>query len=114
MPCRRRNDLISTCKKNGISGDNDRLDFLANKGRKGRIKLVSVSIDYNKRLPEYARRSPRFRRMCFGIWIGGVHQQANYSSCWNQYAKKLQLLCHCEVYQKADARNVTARPVQTG
>ena len=53
MPRCQRNDLISTCKKSGISGDNDRPDLSRTKVAKAVSRVWSVvGIDYNKRLTE--------------------------------------------------------------
>ena len=114
MRCQ-RHELLAPAVEERIAGDDERAGMQLDEGGEGGVDLAfGAGLQDMELHPLRARRFLHVSHHALGIRIVRVHEQGDHPGLGNQLGKQLKPLGHQLDGEDADAREVAARPGETG
>ena len=115
MACRQRHELLAPAVEERIGADDERAGMQLDEGGEGGVDLAfGAGLQDRELHPLRARRFLHVSDDALGIRIVRVHQQGDHPGLGNQLGQQLEPLGHQLDGDDAEAREVAARPGETG
>ena len=115
MACRQRHELLAPVVEEWIGADDERAGLQLDKGREGGLDVaLGAGLQDMELHPLRARRFLHVSDHALGARIVRVHEQGDHPGLGNQLGKQLEPLGHQLAGEDAEAREVAARPRETG
>ena len=115
MARRQRDDLFPTASQERAAADEQRAGLALDESCKGGLDVaVAAGIENDELLPDRLRRGLHVSSLRLGSRSVRVDEHGNRCRLGHQLAQQLQPLRPQLAAEKADARDVAARPVEAG